>query len=395
VDIIGYFIATPLLIIGGLPLNLLFCYLWKHVFSTEEEEEDRSSNDKPTTQDLATMSVTKSTPSPSQKEDISATVAAAELEQGEVEQKQITQTTPAINFFFDFINNIKIFLTCLVIVQHVALKFSMAFAPEVISITINWGVALLNYINHSMNSFFMHLFFFYSGYFCPMFLNKRGWYSFLFERVKRLGIPFVLCGLFFYPYAQNGTYLFQGEYDLTTSLSDANVALFLLQLIVFNIAYTYICGEKWSPKIKCPSNLALFGISLILGLASAITTLFFPPFTNAITVPNFWQSYWGLIVFFFGGALAARNNWIEDIKVNKSWIAIYLWALVSTVVFGIFCIFASGHRRQHQLLTLSMQLCLVSSPFQSVLPSQSSSWILSIPNISLLISFPSLCTLPT
>jgi hypothetical protein len=88
-------------------------------------------------------------------------------------------------------------------------------------------------------------------------------------------------------------------------------------------------------KVKCPSNLALFGISFILGLAAAITTLFFPFLADVLTVPQFWQSYWGYILFFFGGALAERNNWIEDIKANKSRIAIYLWALVSAVVFGI------------------------------------------------------------
>jgi hypothetical protein len=77
---IGYFIAIPLLIIGGVPLNLPFCYLWKRVFSTEEED---SSYDETTTQDVATMSVTKS--KPSQEEDVSATLASAELEQGEQE----------------------------------------------------------------------------------------------------------------------------------------------------------------------------------------------------------------------------------------------------------------------------------------------------------------------
>jgi hypothetical protein len=84
---IGYFIATPLLIIGGVPLNLLFCYLWKRVFSTEEEEAEDISYDKEVAQDLATIPVTKTTPSPSQEDNVSATVASADLEQGEQEQE--------------------------------------------------------------------------------------------------------------------------------------------------------------------------------------------------------------------------------------------------------------------------------------------------------------------
>jgi glucan biosynthesis protein C len=328
---IGYFIATPLLIIGGVPLNLLFCYLWKRLFSTEEEED--ISHDETTTQDVATMSVTKSMP-PQEEEDVSATVAAAELEQGEQEQKEITPTIPVTRKKIDFINNIKIFLTCLVIVVHVVNFFDMAFAPEDYDISTNWGFAVMAFIQAFLSTFFMHLFFFYSGYFCPTSLDKKGRYSFLFERVKRIGIPFVFFGFFIFPYSQGGSYLFPGSNNLPPLVFSHGVAWFLLQLIVFNIAYAYICGEKWSPKVKCPSNLVLFGISLILGLAAGITTLFFPPFSDFIT-PLFWQSYWGYIVFFFGGALAARNDWIEEIKVNKSRIAIYLWALVSAGVFGI------------------------------------------------------------
>ena len=340
---IGYRIATPLLIIGGVPLKLLFCYLWKCLFSTEEEGEEDNSHDGTTTQVVAPLSVTKSTPSPSQDEEdeeegVPATVAN-ELEQGEQEQKETTPTIPATKQKIDFINNIKIFLTCLVIISHVIYIFNLPFPPgEYVPAEdpgSNWGIIVLAFIELFLNSFFMHIFFFYSGYFCPFSLDKRGRYSFLFERVKRLGIPLVFLGFTLYPYTAEGSYLFEGRYNLPSGVFDTSVAWFLLQLIVFNIAYAYICGEKWSPQVKCPSTLALFGISLILGLAAAITTLFFPPFDFALTVPFFWQSYWGFIVFFFGGALAARNNWIEEIKVNKSRIVIYLWALVSAVAFVI------------------------------------------------------------
>jgi hypothetical protein len=182
---IGYRIATPLLIIGGVPLNLLFCYLWKRVFSTEEEEEEEeedTSHGETTTQDVAAaMSVSKSTPS--QEEDVSATLAA-ELEEGEQELKEITPTTPATKKKIDFINNIKIFLTCLVIVAHVVFKFYLPFAPEDYYYGANWGIFVLYYFQSYSNTFFMHLFFFYSGNFVPRSLDKRGRYSFLFERVK-------------------------------------------------------------------------------------------------------------------------------------------------------------------------------------------------------------------
>ena len=71
---IGYFIATHLLIIGGVPLNLRFCYRWQRVFSTKEEEKDISTHDEATTRDVSTIPVTKSMPS--QEENVSGTVTA-------------------------------------------------------------------------------------------------------------------------------------------------------------------------------------------------------------------------------------------------------------------------------------------------------------------------------
>jgi hypothetical protein len=178
----------------------------------------------------------------------------------------------------------------------------MAFAPEEYDINTNWGIMVLEYMGSFMNTFFMHLFFFYFGYFYPMSLDKRGMYIFLFERVKQLGIPFAVFGFFLIPYAQLGTYLFSGTYNLPTGVFDQGVAWFLSQLLEFSIAYTYICGGKWSPKIKCPSNLALFGISFVLGfLAAGTTTLFFPSFDqgpSVLLVLTFWASYWGYIVYF-------------------------------------------------------------------------------------------------
>ncbi|OEU06581.1 hypothetical protein FRACYDRAFT_254279 [Fragilariopsis cylindrus CCMP1102] len=217
---IGFRIATPLLVIGGVPLNLLFCYLWKRLFTTEEEEEEDSSHDETTTQVVMPLSVTKSMSPPLQEEEeeVVLVTVANELEQGEQEQIETTPTIPATKQKIDFINNIKIFLTCLVIISHVIYKFDLPFSPEEYILAgdpgSSWGIVVLAFIEVLLNSFFMHLFFFFSGYFCPSSLDKRGRYSFLFERVKRLGIPFVILGFTLYPYSSEGSYLFEGKYNL-------------------------------------------------------------------------------------------------------------------------------------------------------------------------------------
>ena len=52
--------------------------------------------------------------------------------------------------------------------------------------------------------YFMNLFFFYSGYFVPNSFDKKGRYTFLFDRVKRLGLPFVLYTFLIGPYIEFG-----------------------------------------------------------------------------------------------------------------------------------------------------------------------------------------------
>jgi len=138
------------------------------------------------------------------------------------------------------------------------------------------------------------------------------------ERAKRLGIPFVvyvfLLGpncrrlylLAFYPNSTN-------EIPWDKFFFEPGPMWFLGQLIVLGTAYTFLCGSGWSPKMACPSLLGFLGIATVVGLLAALTSLFFFP-ASIIMVPEFWKFYLGYVLFFFGGAVASRNNWMESIK---------------------------------------------------------------------------------
>merc|ERR1711865_4618 len=76
----------------------------------------------------------------------------------------------------------------------------------------------------------------------------------------------------------------------------------------------------------------LFGfllISLMIGTVTGIISLFFPPSDSFSGVPEFFGHYFSYILFFFGGAIAQRNNWMDDIKVKRSRIAIYTWMILA------------------------------------------------------------------
>merc|ERR1712113_72300 len=195
-------------------------------------------------------------------------------------------------------------------------------------------VLLPVYVFSGLNqSFFMILFFFFSGYFSPRSLNKKGTYMFLFDKLKRLGIPLIITLYLWHPFAEEGTsYLIGQNPEFTQKLLGEGVAWFVQQLIIFNIVYAFACGEGWAPKIKCPSLLSFFGMSLLLGLLAALLSLFFPPPpASFFTVPLFWVYYPSYILFFFGGALAQVNNWMDEIK-DKSRLIIYAWAIICIAI---------------------------------------------------------------
>ena len=69
---------------------------------------------------------------------------------------------------------------------------------EYAHIKISW--ASLAFVVKFADVFLMTTFFFLSGYFSPRALKKRGPGAFLFERAKRLAIPFSVFAFVLFPY---------------------------------------------------------------------------------------------------------------------------------------------------------------------------------------------------
>ena len=160
---------------------------------------------------------------------------------------------------------------------------------------------------------------------------------FLQERIKRLGIPSVVYSFFLGPYIQSGFgYLFfNKEYWLSDNfvsvleLFDNGVTWFPQTLIIFNIIYAFACKKNWTPTMKCPTLFGFLLISLMIGTVTGIINLFLPWAGDFFGVAFFWSDFFSLILFFFGGAIAQRNNWMDDIKEKRSRIAIYSWMMIA------------------------------------------------------------------
>jgi len=328
----GTRIAMPLLVLAGVPFNLAFCWVWTIVFPPTEDSHDMNSDE------LEVHAQEKD-----DKLECEAIITTTDNDQvGKQEGQSDKQdeapirnnNAPSVKPNVIYINNIKIFLTNMVILHHVA---------EII-------LGQINLFTMISQSYFMALFFFYSGYFTPKSFDKRGTYVFIMDRAKRLGIPFVLITFFIGPYlhSQLLTLILYQRSDPVLFPVQPGVTWFLAQLLILCIVYAFACGKGWSPKISCPSLLGFLGISVVLGLVGGIGSVFLPDFLtvvpNGATVVmlahNFWGQYFSYVVFFFGGAVAQRNNWMEAIK-TKSRVVIYLWAILSTVGAVIFAYLAN------------------------------------------------------
>lgn len=183
------YITFPVLAFLGWLVNLAFSAVWYHVQNRKATM--------PNAGEVGDASTALTSPLLEEEE------RADQPVQDDVETPTtIIETTtqpPAKKTTVDYINNIKIFLTCMVILQHcfgglggTQELSSMEGRSSMSGGEMGWGYKVLNIFIGMNDSYFMSLFFFYSGYFVPKSYDKKGRYGFLFGRMKRLGIPFVV-----------------------------------------------------------------------------------------------------------------------------------------------------------------------------------------------------------
>jgi len=353
------YIATPVIAFGGFFINLTFDFFWERITDMITGSEpigleandslDRTRNlldETDTTQDVDIETPITVTPLPDNDDTEQPTNLSQTFHQTSYRRRpssfEVTTTAAETTeqkppkATVDYINNIKIFLTSIVIIHHCYSSGQGFTIQDMVSPTSqrSWGNVTLFLFTMLNQSYFMNLFFFFSGYFVPKSLDKKGVHEFLFDRAKRLLIPFVVYSFFLGTFVEYGfrSLFFPNKFDFPSGTYNWGPTWFLIQLMIFSIIYAFACGERWNPSIKCPSLLGFFIIGIIIGIFAGILAMFTPPAGSFMTVPVFWSSYLSYIVYFFGGAVAQRNDWMTSIK-NMSRVVIYLWAVLSTALY--------------------------------------------------------------
>merc|ERR1711988_270605 len=233
-----------------------------------------------------------------------------------------------------FINNIKIFLTCIVLFHHILIMSVLGeTGPTGAGMQYNgdsgtwWQATVLHAIVNINQSYFMGLFFAFSGYFVPRSFDRKGIETFLHERLIRLGIPFTLYFTLLAPVFSGfkRCLLTNGSFSIDVGDSfNVGPTWFLSQLLVFNIAYAIFCGKGWAPRVPYPNTWLLILLSVVVGILSTFVAALVPGDSSTdsdknFIAPRFWNQYPSYIILFFGGALAQRNGWIESMRKLSIW----------------------------------------------------------------------------
>lgn len=219
-----------------------------------------------------------------------------------------------------FIDNLRVWLTVLVILHHLAITFGRSGpwyylvpkSPE--AATLGSLVFLL--INQA---YFMGLFFGVSAYFTPGSVDRKGTRQFIRDRALRLGVPL---GLFVFVLgpatALYGQLATNGRYTFDTYLSSIGFGplWFVEVLIIFSAIYLAVRRGRPAPA---PRDETLRGRSVIIfGAALVLVTYLFRfilPLSSTVPYLEIASGYEipQYAAFFAIGILAYRLGWLRNL----------------------------------------------------------------------------------
>jgi glucan biosynthesis protein C len=213
-----------------------------------------------------------------------------------------------------FLDNVKSFLTFLVVSHHVTCSFGIpnswilivglhdnSFKPfAMLFVLMNQG-------------FFMSLFFFISAYFVPSSYERHGKKKFLLEKAKRLWIP-ALCVTITFPLLILYSQWFVGEG--LVYMPTSGHAWFLFWLLTLNLAYVHIHEKSNDDE---PKEWALPGLfsryffygTVICGVGMTIVLVLLKDQGTFASMPLATGSLVNDLLFFTAGIVAQRNGWLE------------------------------------------------------------------------------------
>jgi len=235
-----------------------------------------------------------------------------------------------------YLDNVRILLTVLVVLHHVALTYGNLPIWYYHEPARDPSGTLLDVLIGINQMFFMGFFFLISGFFTPGSYDRRGGWRFLRDRLIRLGIPLLAYLLVLRPivnigglaplreaFAREGATLPYWRYYLLSW--DPGPMWFLEVLLVFAVGYALLRrlrgrAAPMSAPARAPGPLAIAGFVVALGLLTFGWRLVVPVGTYwpviGMPSPSHLPQY---VLLFAVGAVAYRRGWLSALPRGYGW----------------------------------------------------------------------------
>jgi peptidoglycan/LPS O-acetylase OafA/YrhL len=249
-----------------------------------------------------------------------------------------------------FIDHLRVFLIILVVLHHVAAvygagtEFYYVEPPFTDPTAFNLLLAFM-----LMNqAWFMGAFFLIAGYFTPGSFDRKGPFSYLKDRLLRLGVPLALFFFILNPLSSAGYFFMPAELTgITTPLSfealfpdfiGLGPLWFVAMLLIFCIGYalwrwlTKSRGKSTSHQSSFPGYIGIGVFVLVLAGISFLMRMVVPIGEHVRGFPTlaYFPQYLSLFVL---GVFAYRRNWFQEIPNAVGMIGFLAAALVGMVLF--------------------------------------------------------------
>ncbi len=233
-----------------------------------------------------------------------------------------------------FFDQIRALMIALVIVVHVSMAFGISWMGVRIPIertTVPFFGGISIWFGYLCNTFFMYMLFLLSGYFVPRSVHKKGIAHYLKDRLRRIGIPF-LVGLLF---VNNASWLL-GRLSPSSPLAELpwseipfnriGVLWFLVVLFVFDLLYcawVALRGDRFSVNTSVPTpQLRSWLISaVVLAILEVVLATRTDLWAALRRSPLDGLGFQGMHIFtyaflFFLGCKASFHRWLERLNTH-------------------------------------------------------------------------------
>jgi len=288
-----------------------------------------------------------------------------------------------------YVSNLRSFLVFVVVVFHIigviiqVCELQGSMSPGLHPVTTFWtaGKWLFTWLDRFMITLFM----FISAYFCSKSLDRKGFRTFVLDKLVRFGGPYLMYSCIFGPvlliglkeylkYALDSMHLSAvakavegkelGVFDFSDWLKlqylfQRGPTWFVLWLLNFTLCYAVISPFLPTLRFRMPHPLIMMTIvgPALGGIFYAIhTTLHHSQYRDFGDMDRWEYGIGEYIPFFIAGILGGRNNWLREVKEMRTWV---YWT-VRVVVLGfwvlIFCELAQSWKIPTVIRHLNVEL---------------------------------------